>query len=151
MDLAVLLVRWQVHILASLLASVADIAFVGDSGFALSGEARASTHVDGGAPGNQVTPALAFDGTKYLVAWHDRRSGNDIYGARVSLAGAVLDPGGIPISTAPNPKGRPALAFDGTNYLVAWEDGRLGPVHIYAARVSSAGAVLDSGGIAISS
>jgi hypothetical protein len=106
------------------------------------------------APIYQVSPALAFDGTNYLVAWQDGRSGGtefDIYGARVSPAGAVLDPGGIPISTAPRYQFLPpALAFDGSNYLVAWTDWRSGQTDIYGARVSPAGAVLDPGGIAIS-
>src|SRR6266545_1234335 len=105
------------------------------------------------AAGDQEWPALAFDGTNYLVAWQDGRSGagEDIYGARVSPAGAVLDPGGIAISTAPGVQQYPALAFDGTSYFVAWQDGRSGAGDdIYGARVSPAGAVLDPGGIAIS-
>jgi hypothetical protein len=111
----------------------------------------------------QDSPVVAFDGSNYLVAWTDRRSGmnNDIYGARVSPAGAVLDPGGIPISTAPMSQTGPSLAFDGSNYFVVWTDtrpaaaapsrpGHSGCCSIYGARVSSAGAVLDPAGIRIS-
>ena len=67
--------------------------------------------------------------------------------ARVSQAGAVLDPAGIAISTAANDQIAPSVAFDGTNYLVAWQDGRPGVniYDIYGARVSQAGAVLDCG------
>ena len=50
------------------------------------------------AAGVQVMPAVA-SGTNYIVAWEDRRAGRDIYCARVSVDGAVLDPGGIPIAT----------------------------------------------------
>ena len=53
------------------------------------------------APNVQVRLSVAFP--RYLVAWEDSRSGiNDIYGARVRVAGIVLDPAGIAISTAAN-------------------------------------------------
>jgi MYXO-CTERM domain-containing protein len=48
---------------------------------------------------------------------------------------------------------RPSVAFDGTQYLVAWTDERHGaqhlgiPSHLYATRVSAAGVVLDPRGI----
>jgi hypothetical protein len=110
------------------------------------------------APYYQCSPAVAFDGTNYLVVWQDNRSGNyDIYGARVTPAGVVLDggpSGGIAISTAANAQCSTAVAFDGTNYLVVWQDYRSGNYDIYGARVTPSGVVLDGGsggGFAISS
>ena len=106
------------------------------------------------APSLQRSPSVVFDGTNYLVVWQDERNGNydDIYGARVSPGGQVLDSSGISISTAENYQESPSIAFDGINYLVAWQDYRNGSLNpdIYGARVSQAGAVLDSNGFAIS-
>jgi hypothetical protein len=99
----------------------------------------------------QLAPVLAFDGANYLVVWEDHRGGSpDIYGARVTPGGTVLDPDGIAISQAPNWELTPALAFDGANYLVVWEDRRSGNSDIYGARVTPGGTVLDPDGIAIS-
>jgi len=106
------------------------------------------------AAGDQVYPAVCFDGTNFLVVWQDSRNGNycDIYGTRVTQAGIVLEPDGIAVSTAANYQQSPAVAFDGTNFLVAWQDfrGTGGYSHIYGARVAQAGAVLDTSGISIS-
>ena len=102
------------------------------------------------APGWQYSPALGFDGANYFVVWEDQRSGySDIYGARVAPGGAVLDPDGFAVSQAADGQYGPALAFDGANFLVAWEDGRGGHSDIYGARVTPAGTVLDPPGIAI--
>ncbi len=105
-----------------------------------------STAADG-----QWSPGLAFDGTDFLVVWGDRRSGPcDIYGTRVTPAGVVLDSSGIAISTAADDQWSPALAFDGTNFLVVWQDSRSGSHDIYGTRVTPGGVVLDTLGIAVS-
>jgi len=101
----------------------------------------------------QMAPAVAFDGTNYLVVWVDNRAGGstDIYAARLSPTGTILDGSGIPISVAPGDQTAPAVVFDGTNYLVAWVDGRSGTAtDIFGSRVTKAGSVLDTTGIPIS-
>jgi len=101
----------------------------------------------------QESPSIAFDGTTYLVVWQDERSGqhHDIYGARVDQAGVVLDPSGIAVSTSANIERYPSVAFDGTNYLVVWEDYRnTSNPDIYGARLDQSGVVLDPSGIAVS-
>src|SRR5262249_41502718 len=98
-------------------------------------------------------PAVAFDGTNYLVAWEDQRSASDldIFGARVAKTGALRDAAGFAISTTDSLQFNSAIAFDGTNYLVVWQDHRAGTDYdIYGARVTKTGAVLDPGGIPIS-
>ncbi len=103
------------------------------------------------ADSRQEEAEAAFDGTNYLVVWQDERNRDrDIYAARVSPAGMLLDPNGIAITTAAGDQGVPALAFDGTNYLVSWEDNRLDSFDVYCARVSPQGMVLDPEGIRLS-
>jgi hypothetical protein len=104
------------------------------------------------AANDQQSAALAFDGTNFLVAWMDMRDGGDwdIYGARVTPQGTVLDTAGIAISRAVDVQVFPAVASDGTNSLVVWADGRDGGPEIYGARVTPQGTGLDTAGIAIS-
>ena|GEM_PF-5948050 len=101
-------------------------------------------------------PSVAFGNTSYLVVWTDYRNGSDnrdIYASRITPSGEVLDPEGIPISTAANMQHTPSVAFDGVNWLVVWRDSRDEPVYegdIYASRVTQSGEVLDQDGFPIS-
>jgi hypothetical protein len=95
----------------------------------------------------QFNPAVVYGGGQYFVVWEDIRSGtNDVYGARVTSGGTVLDPGGIQITNTPATELDPAVAFDGTNYFVVWDVSSGG---IAGARVSVGGTVLDPGGLTI--
>lgn len=102
---------------------------------------------------SQMAPAIAFDGRNYLVVWEDCRyadqEGINIYGARVTPQGIVLDTYGFPISRADSNQSYPAVAFGNSNYLVVWSDNRNGYSSIYGARVSPNGIVLDPNGILI--
>jgi len=102
--------------------------------------------------GNQLAPSVAFDGVNHFVAWQDPRGlgAFDIYGVRVDTAGNILDTTEIHISAADNSQEKPSVVFDGTKYLVTWQDSRWGQFDIYGARVDTAGLVLDSTGIVIS-
>ncbi|WP_240487195.1 DUF5011 domain-containing protein [Hyalangium minutum] len=74
-----------------------------------------------------VYPAVAFDGTNFLVVWSQIGGYPLIYGARVRASdGAVLDSTPFLISNTNSngqglPQWNPAVAFDGTNYLVTWD------------------------------
>lgn len=108
-----------------------------------------------------VEPSIIAPGSPdipFLVVWEDTRSSSepDIYGARVQTDGVVLDPGGMAISLAPDGQFAPAVGFDGTNYLVVWQDHRnwntwwSDTVEIYGARITQDGTVLDPDGFRIS-
>jgi hypothetical protein len=103
----------------------------------------------------QDYPAVAFDGSNFLVVWQDGRAlhSSDIYGTRVSVDGTVLDPGGIAIASAPYNATDPAVAFDGVNYLVIWQELYRDSIykHIYGTRVTVDGIVLDPEGVPITS
>ncbi len=61
--------------------------------------------------GNQETPDVAANGTTFLVAWRDNRaSGYNLYGTRVSDAGAVQDGTGFVLSGRGGDEGAPALS-----------------------------------------
>lgn len=104
------------------------------------------------APGYQVFPQLAFNGHHYLIVWEDWRGGSyaDIYAARVTPGGVVLDPGGFPVCTAPNDQWHPAVVWSGSNWLIVWEDFRDGEqFDIRGVRLDTAGTVLAPGEFAL--
>ncbi|MGB3340558.1 MAG: T9SS type A sorting domain-containing protein [bacterium] len=92
-------------------------------------------------------PAVAFDGTNYLVVF----TNGDIYGVRVDTAGIVLDTNAFAICTATNDQWCPSVAFGNLYNLVTWQDFRSGSDDdIYGARVDTAGVLLDTNSIALS-
>ncbi|HKS36830.1 MAG TPA: Ig-like domain-containing protein [Verrucomicrobiae bacterium] len=110
------------------------------------------------APDDQEEPSVAANGNGYFVVWADKRTYSsteyDIFGARVSATGEVLDPTGIPICTDPGRQTSPRVAFDGERYLVVWEDDRESTsayllYQIFGARVTTSGQVLDPNGFKI--
>lgn len=100
----------------------------------------------------QPYPEVAWDGSNYLVVWQDDRAqtGADIYASRISPAGVVIDPTGIAVCTEPMDQVLPSLDFDGSRYLVAWEDRRTGAADIYASFVETTGAVVSPTGFTVS-
>ena len=107
------------------------------------------------APNEQIIPAVAFNGTNYLVVWtdfHSNLSHWDIYGSRVDQSGATLDSIAIPVCDAQSNQLWPTVASGNADYLVVWHDYRAGSSYadIYATRVNQSGVVLDSTSIAVS-
>jgi len=107
--------------------------------------------------GDQGRPAVAYDATtsQFLVVWGDNRVATDpnIFGARVTVAGTVLDVDGTSISSAANGQFSPRVSFINGKALVVWEDRRDDDNgDIFGARVSigSAITVIDAAGFSIS-
>lgn len=109
-------------------------------------------------------PRLAFDGTNFLVVYlagedfHFAAGAHGVFATRVNTLSApvALDPAGIPISD-PIRRNDPdvaagAVAFDGLNWVVTWfQTGEQlsDSDALMAARVTSAGAVLDPRGVPV--
>jgi hypothetical protein len=95
-----------------------------------------------------TVPGIATDGRIFFAAWRDWRdlttlNDEQIYGARISASGRVLEPTDLFLATgtlqylADDPVG---VAFDGTNFVVAWADAGL----VNAVRVTPSGQRLDA-------
>jgi hypothetical protein len=92
--------------------------------------------------------ALAFDGSRYLLVYGDDNSlvrPPQMSGLFISPTTGLPDGAPFPISnTNDYVRDGPAVAFDGTNYLVVWGEFGLNPIGLRAMRVSTAGALVDS-------
>lgn len=62
---------------------------------------------------DQLYPDVAFDGTNFWAVWADKRSGTfEIYGARITPQGVVLDDSGILLASLPDTDyTMPSVAF----------------------------------------
>jgi hypothetical protein len=97
-------------------------------------------------------PSIAFDGTNFLVVWDDARiSGTelDIWAARVTPDGVLLDTNGIPVDTSPGYQSNSSVSFRYPYYLVVWSDDESGDLDIYGKRITTQGVVVDSHPLAI--
>jgi len=110
--------------------------------------ARPPVLVSNGTNG-QFQPVVAWSGEQLMVAWEDRRADRqhaDVYAARLTPGGAMLDPGGLAVGAGQGPQVAPAVAWDGQNFVVAWRDGARG---LAVGRVSPGGAMLDQPPLAV--
>jgi hypothetical protein len=97
----------------------------------------------------QIDPCIAYNGTDYLVTWSDYRNyQSDIYCARVSTSGVVLDPGGIPVCTTWYERESPKVASNGSDFFIVSQQWDM-MYGVWGARISSTGSVIDTAGIFI--
>jgi hypothetical protein len=92
---------------------------------------------------SQGRPAIAYGNGQFLVVWEDYRDDiGNVMGARFSAPSVtLLDPFSLAISDSPVATRNPEVGFDGTDFVVAWEDSRGTDTDIRVARVSAAGVV----------
>jgi len=103
------------------------------------------------AAGSAGTPDVAFSGQKYLFVWRNNSlsNANNYIAGRIMNANGTFATGNFTIAEAPGRQLRPVVGWDGTNFVVAWDDQRNQSAFfdertdIYGARVSPAGQVLD--------
>ena len=112
----------------------------------VSAEVAADAPVVGPAGQNQTQVAIAFGGGEYLAVWSDNRDSADadIWATRLSAAGAIIDSLGIKVNAAVGPQSNPTVAYNGSTFVVAWEDFLVhggSQADIKATTVSTAGAV----------
>ncbi len=93
------------------------------------------------APESQEAPQVAFSDGVFLVVWQDIRSGAqwDVYGARVTPAGRVLDPGGVAIAAKPDSEALPQVAPAPDGFLVVWQSRSTRYYEVTGAHVSAQG------------
>jgi hypothetical protein len=105
--------------------------------------------------------SAASDGVNFWVAWTDDRSMpagtpeyqrsdfQDIYAARISPSGRVLDPRGIKVCVRRGKQTNPRLSARAD--FIVWSDYRGGRNSLFGARLNPRGVVLDYAGFQIAS
>jgi hypothetical protein len=126
-------------------------AFVIDAQGVLQGAVTDLLPAGGNVTGADV-PDVAWNGADYLVVYQEESDGRAIAGRRVHATGVALDDTVLRISPLTpgfeEDRKAPSVAFDGTQYFVAWQTTRptannIDVGHIYGTRVSKEGASLD--------
>jgi hypothetical protein len=91
-----------------------------------------------GADHEQLSPEVATNGSLYLVVWQNRTPHEEIYAARVSGDGTLLEQTPIPIAVAPRVGERPHVVWTGELFIVTW----MNVGEIRATKVSASGQVV---------
>ncbi len=90
------------------------------------------------APASFSGPVI-WVGDRFGTVWSDNRDGADgyeIFFASLQDNGAKIAPGDVRITFAQGFSVNPAIAWNGTEFLLAWEDAREGIFDIFAQRVA---------------
>ncbi len=113
--------------------------------------------------GGQRAPAISWDPVEnqYVIVWEDSRNqasnGIDLYAARVSPTGTLVDTSGIALleaSVVPGDEIQPRITYSATAlaHFVAWNEARFGLSDIFATRFfANSGSVVPTAGVQVSS
>ncbi len=107
--------------------------------------------------GGAGTPDVAFSGNSYLFVWRNNSlsNANNFIAGRVMNRDGTFATGTFTIAEATGRQLRPVVEWDGSTFVVGWDDQRNQVTFfdertdIYGARVSDAGVVLDPAGFPI--
>jgi hypothetical protein len=107
--------------------------------------------------GGAGTPDVAFSGSQYLFVWRNNSlsNANNYIAGRIMNADGTFATGHFVIAEAAGRQLRPSAGWDGSNFVVVWDDQRNQEAFfdertdVYGARVSPTGAVIDPQGFAI--
>ncbi|HEY0428140.1 MAG TPA: Ig-like domain-containing protein, partial [Pyrinomonadaceae bacterium] len=99
------------------------------------------------------TPSFAVAGDTALIVWSGAQG--KIYGRRMTADGSLLDTAqGVVLASAPQPLYAPAAAWDGSRFIVAYNDSRNRslepPDDVWATLIGLDGAILTPGGFPVS-
>lgn len=84
---------------------------------------------------------LASNRDGYLAVWADS---DTLRAARITGDGQLLDPAGFPVVSRRTPRGLDLdLAWDGTDYVLAWIDEEMGESVVRLRRITTEGDILD--------
>ncbi len=105
--------------------------------------------------GEQQQTSIALGDNQLLVLWEDDRSydstGYDVYGARVTLDGTVLDPEGIAMAKLELSEQAPDACWAGDAFSVVWQTSRYGTYgDITSVRLDTLGVIPDSVPVVVS-
>ncbi len=101
--------------------------------------------IDGSQNASDNPVSVAFDGSRYLVAFHDQAADGvtwNLYGRFVSTSGTVA-PDKMTICDSTKAPFNPMLAFDGTNYFATWME-MAGPIRVIGRYFCTTGVPVDT-------
>lgn len=115
----------------------------------------APVNITSGISGDQTQPAIAWNGSRYLLVWR----GNESFSVSAwDIRGCVLNTSlqpttqAISVCTIEQDQARPCAVSNGSGFFVAWEDSRtaVSPYYytdVYGAVVASNGAVTPASAV----